>query len=76
VGDAQHGAGPLHDRILQRPQEVHIRIVGRLVQHQQVAILLQHLHQSAAKWLQRSVFSLCICHQRFDICQALTRYVR
>lgn len=43
MGDAQHGAGPLHDRVFQRAQQINVRVVRRLVQHQQVAILFQHL---------------------------------
>ena len=45
VRDAQHGAGPLRNGVFERTQEVHIGIIRRLVQQEQVAILLENLQR-------------------------------
>ena len=41
-------SGKLEDRFLKRPQRVHIQVVGRLVQQQQVGFVLQQLGEMDA----------------------------
>src|SRR5439155_13557292 len=45
VADDHHTAAEVQQRVLQRPQRVHVEVVGRLVQQQQVAAAAQQLGQ-------------------------------
>jgi hypothetical protein len=45
VADDQRAAGEAQERFLQRPERVHVQIVGRLVEQQHVGAGLQHLGQ-------------------------------
>jgi hypothetical protein len=49
VGDDEGGAGETGHCRLQRAQRVHVQIVRRLVEQQQVAALLQHLGEEAVR---------------------------
>ena len=45
VADHHRAAGEVEQRVLQRAQRVHVQVVGRLVQQQQVAAAAQQLGQ-------------------------------
>ena len=45
VGNADHRAVEIRERFLQHPQRGQVEVVGRLVEHDEVAAVLEHLGQ-------------------------------
>ena len=48
VGDHDHAPGKIFQRFFERAQRVHIQVIGRFVEQQNVGAFLQHLRQMDA----------------------------